>query len=322
MINYRRAINQALEEEMLQDESVFIIGEDVGAEGGTFGLTKGLYHKFGDWRVKDTPISEEGFSGLAVGAAAVGMRPVAEIMFMDFITIAVEQICNQAAKMRYTYGGTVKVPLVICTLCGAGFRAGCHHSQSLESWFMHVPGLKVVMPSTPYDAKGLLKSSIRDDNPVIFMAHKSLLSLKGEVPSKDFTVPLGTADIKRDGSDVTIISAGMMVHTSLKAAARLAEEDGLSVEVLDLRTLSPLDKDAIIKSVSKTSRVVIVQEAVKQMGYGAEVAALLAEEGMDFLDAPIKRVAMPFVPIPVGESEDHLIPSAEEIISTVREITV
>ena len=316
IINYRWAVNNALDEEMKRDSTVFIIGEDVGSAGGTFGLTRGLHEKYGSLRVMDTPISEEGIAGLAVGSAAIGMRPVAEIMFMDFITIAMEQICNQAAKMRYVYGGQVKVPLVVRTLAGTGLRAGCHHSQSLESWFIHVPGLKVVMPSTPYDAKGLLKSAIRDDNPVIFIEHKALLGLKGEVPDDEYLIPLGKADIKKSGHDVTIVATGLMVHRALAAAQQL-EQDGISAEVIDPRTLSPLDTDTIIASVQKTSRLIVVHDAVKPCGFGAEVAALVAEEAIEYLDAPIIRVTTAFTPIPVGEAEDFVIPSDQAIFQAV-----
>jgi len=319
LINIRRAINDALSEEMARDERVFIAGEDVGEQGGTFGLTKGLYDRFGKWRVKDTPLSEDAIAGLAVGAALGGYRPVIEIMFMDFITIAMDQICNQAAKSRYLYGGSVSLPLVVCTLCGTGLRAGGHHSQSLEAWFVHTPGLKVVMPSTPYDAKGLLKSAIRDDNPVIFMEDKSLLSLKGEVPEGEFLVPLGVADIKRKGDHVTVVATAKMVHQCLAAASKLSEE-GIEAEVIDPRTLSPLDSDTILESVRKTNHLVIAHEAPKACGFGAEVAAVVAEEGLDFLDAPIKRVSGPPMPMPFGEIEDLLVPRAEDVISAVREV--
>lgn len=317
-ITYRRAFSQTIEEEMERDDTIFLVGEDVGAQGGTFGLTKGLFSKFGEWRVRDTPISEEGFVGLAVGAAAVGLRPIVEIMFMDFITLAMDEICNQAAKLMYLY--EIKAPIVIYTLYGIGFRAGVHHSQSLESWFMNVPGLKVVMPSTPADLRGLLKSSIRDDNPVIFLLHKSLLRLKEKVRTAEYLIPLGSADIKREGSDVTVITAGLMVHRSLEAADRLSKEDGINIEVIDLRTLSPLDVETIVTSVRKTSRAVIVQEGVKQMGFGAEVAAVISEEAMDWLDAPIKRIATPFIPIPFGHLEEHVVPDVQRIIDSVRDI--
>jgi len=319
-INLRRAINEALKEEMARDQKVFVTGEDVGISGGTFGLTKGLYEEFGEWRVKDTPICEDGFMGLAVGAAMAGYRPVVEIMFMDFIAVAIDQVCNQAAKSRFLYGGNVKVPMVINTLYGTGLRAGGHHSQSLESWFIHTPGLKVVMPATPYDAKGLMKSAIRDDNPVVFMAPKGLLSLNGEVPEEEYTVPLGKADIKRAGNDVTVVATGRMVHTALAAAKQLATE-GIEAEVIDPRTVSPLDKKTILESVQKTNRLVIVHEAPAPCGFGAEVAAVVAEEAIDFLDAPIKRVTFPFMPVPfAGTTEDELVPQPKDVVSAVKEI--
>ncbi|MDO9067675.1 MAG: alpha-ketoacid dehydrogenase subunit beta, partial [Deltaproteobacteria bacterium] len=276
--NFRWAINEAIKEEMERDEKVFVAGEDVGKAGGPFGITKGLYEQFGEWRVKDTPLSEEAIIGLAVGAAMAGYRPVVEIMFMDFIAIAMDQICNQAAKSRYLYGGMVSVPMVIRTLCGTGLKAGGHHSQSLESWFIHTPGLKVVFPSTPHDAKGLLKSAIRDDNPVIFMEHKGLLQLKGEIAEGEFTIPLGVADIKRKGQQATVVATGKMVHTSLGAAKKLAEE-GIEVEIIDPRTLSPLDTETILTSIRKTHHLIVVHEAPKPCGFGAEVAAVVAEEG-------------------------------------------
>lgn len=319
--NFRWAINQAMDEEMARDNKVFLLGEDIAESGGTFGLTKGLYEKYGDWRVKDCPISEEGIMGAAVGAALVGYRPIIDIMFMDFIMIAMEQLVNQAAKTHYLSGGNIKVPLVIRALAGGGFRAGGHHSQTLESWFAHVPGLKVVYPSTPYDAKGMLKASIRDDNPVVFLEHKSLLSLKGDVPEEEYIVPLGKADIKREGKDVTIVAIGRMVHTALTAAEALAEE-GIDAEVIDPRTLLPLDKDTILKSVEKTNRVVVVYEAPKNSGFGSEIAAVISEEAIYDLDAPIKRIAGAFTPIPVGTVEDFLYPTAEKIIAGVKEMLV
>lgn len=318
-LNFRWAINEALREEMERNERVFIAGEDVGKPGGPFGITKGLCEKFGEQRVKDTPLSEEAIIGLAVGAAAAGYRPVAEIMFMDFITIAMDQICNQAAKMRYLYGGKISLPLVIRTLFGTGLRAGGHHSQSLESWFIHTPGLKVVMPSTPYDAKGLLKSAIRDDNPVIFLEHKGLLRIKGDVPEEEFLIPLGVADVKRTGKHATVVATGKLVHTALGAAEQLAG-DGIELEVIDPRTLSPLDKETILNSVRKTNHLIIAHEGPKPCGIGAEISAVVAEEGLDFLDAPIKRLTSPFMPIPFGPLEDVLVPQVNDIIDAVKEI--
>ncbi len=316
-INMRWAIAHALREEMERDERVFIAGEDVEA-GGIFGLTRGLCEQFGEWRVKDTPISEEAICGLAIGAAAAGMRPVVEIMFDDFITIGMDQLCNQAAKMRYFYGEDFKLPFVVRTMCGAGTGAGAHHSQSLEAWFIHTPGLKVVMPSNAYDAKGLLKSSIRDDNPVIFMEQKTLYPLKSEIPDGEYLIPLGQAEVKRTGSEVTVVATGKMVHTALAAAEKLVGE-GIEVEVVDPRTLSPLDEETILASVAKTGRLVVVHEAPKPCGFGAEVAAIVAEKALDYLEAPIKRVTPPFIPVPFGPSESYYIPEDEDIIQAIRE---
>ncbi|MBY0099436.1 alpha-ketoacid dehydrogenase subunit beta [Mesobacillus maritimus] len=318
-INFRWAITHALDEELARDDKVFLVGQDVGESGGVFGLTRGLYEKYGGWRVKDTPISEEGITGLAVGAGMIGHRPVVEIMYMDFISLAIEQLANQAAKTFYVSGGKIKVPMVVRTLAGGGFKAGIHHSQSLESWFTHIPGLKVVYPSTPYDVKGLLKSSIRDDNPVVFIEHKGLFSLKGEVPDEEYTIPLGKADIKREGSDVTIISYGKSVHQSLEAAEALAEE-GICAEVIDLRTLVPLDKETILKSVEKTNRAMVVYEATKESGFGAEVSSIISEELIYDLDAPVRRIAGAFTPIPLGDAEDAHFPTVEEIIKVAKEM--
>jgi len=318
-LTMRAAINEALRQEMRRDSNVYVIGEDVGVFGGCFGVTAGLIDEFGPKRVIDTPITESAIIGNALGAAATGLRPVAEIMFMDFVGVTMDQIYNQAAKMRYMFGGKAKIPMVIRTACGAGGSAAAQHSQSLEAWFMHVPGLKVVAPSTAYDAKGLLISSIRDDNPVIFVEHKFIYDLEGEVPEDTYTVPLGKADVKRQGSDVTIIATMAMVHRALEAAEELSKE-GISVEVIDPRTLQPLDGETIIESVKKTHKVVIVHEAVKFAGPGAEIAAMIAEEAFDYLDAPIKRVAAPFTPVPFSPVlEQEYIPSKEKIIAAVKE---
>ncbi len=318
-LTMRAAINEALRQEMRRDPNVYVIGEDVGVFGGCFGVTAGLIDEFGPERVVDTPITESAIVGNALGAAATGLRPVAEIMFMDFVGVTMDQIYNQAAKMRYMFGGKAKIPMVIRAACGAGGSAAAQHSQSLEAWFMHVPGLKVVAPSTAYDAKGLLISSIRDDNPVIFVEHKFIYDLEGEVPEDAYTVPLGKADVKRQGSDVTIIATMAMVHRALEAAEELSKE-GISVEVVDPRTLQPLDGETIIESVKKTHKVVIVHEAVKFAGPGAEIAAMIAEEAFDYLDAPIKRVAAPFTPVPFSPVlEQEYIPSKEKIIAAVRE---
>jgi pyruvate dehydrogenase E1 component beta subunit len=271
----------------------------------------------------DTPITESAIMGAGAGAAAVGLRPVVEIMFVDFIGVALDQLFNQAAKMRYMFGGKAKIPMVVRTMCGAGLQAAAQHSQSLESWFMHMPGVKVVMPSTAYDAKGLLISSIRDDNPVVFLEHKALYQVKGEkdVPEEAYTIPLGQADIKRQGTDVTIVATAAMVGRSLGAAEKLAAE-GISVEVVDPMTLSPLDEDTILDSVRKTHRLVIVHEEVKFAGSGAEIAAIVAEKAFDYLDAPIQRVAAPFCPVPFsGVLEADFIPSEEKIIAAVKTVT-
>jgi len=318
-LTMRAAINEALRQEMRRDPNVYVIGEDVGVFGGCFGVTAGLIDEFGPKRVIDTPITESAIIGNALGAAATGLRPVAEIMFMDFVGVTMDQIYNQAAKMRYMFGGKAKIPMVIRTACGAGGSAAAQHSQSLEAWFMHVPGLKVVAPSTAYDAKGLLVSSIRDDNPVIFVEHKFIYDLEGEVPEDIYSIPLGKADVKRQGSDVTVIATMAMVHIALEVAEELSKE-GISVEVIDPRTLQPLDGETIIESVKKTHKVVIVHEAVKFAGPGAEIAAMIAEEAFDYLDAPIKRVAAPFTPVPFSPVlEQAYIPSKEKIIAAVKE---
>lgn len=320
-ITYRDALREALREEMLQDETVFVLGEDVGRYWkGAFKVTKGLAEEFGDERVRDTPISESAIIGVATGAAITGMRPIAEIMFGDLSALAMDQIANQAAKLTYMFGGQTKVPLVIRMPFGAGVNVAAHHSQSLEAWFLHVPGLKIAMPSTPYDAKGLLKTAIRDDNPVMFFEHKLLYNIKGPVPEEEYTVPLGVADVKRKGEDVTIVATLYMVHKSLAAAEELGKEE-ISVEVVDPRTLVPLDKQAIIDSVKKTGRIVIVTEDCKTGGVSAEIAAVVAEEAIDYLDAPVKRVAEPDTPIPFSPPlERFVIPDEKKIIGAVKEV--
>jgi len=320
-ITYREALREALREEMKRDPTVFLIGEDIGRYwGGAFKVTKGLAEEFGDERVRDTPISESAIIGVSVGAAITGMRPVAEIMFGDLTALAMDQIANQAAKIRYMFGGQAKVPLVVRTPFGGGVNIAAHHSQSLEAWFMHVPGLYVAVPSTPYDAKGLLKSAIRTDTPVIFCEHKLLYPMEGPVPEEDYTVPFGSADIKKEGSDVTIFATMYMVHKALEAAKEL-EGQGISVEVVDPRTLVPLDKKAIINSVKKTGRIVIVTEDCKTAGVSAEIAAVVAEEALDYLDAPIKRVTTPDVPIPFSPTlEQFVIPDEKRIVKAVKEV--
>ena len=320
-IAYREALREALREEMLRDKRVFLLGEDIGRYwGGAFKVAKGLAEEFGDERVRDTPISESAIIGVAIGAAITGMRPVAEIMFGDLTTLAMDQIANQAAKLRYMFGGQTSVPLVIRTPFGGGVNIAAHHSQCLEAWFMHVPGLYVAVPSTPYDAKGLLKTAIRGENPVIFCEHKLLYPMEGEVPEEDYTVPFGTAAVRREGTDVTIVATLYMAHKALEAAEKL-ENEGVSVEVVDPRTLVPLDKEAIIRSVKKTGRLVVVSEDCKTAGVTAEISAVVAEEALDYLDAPIKRVAAADTPIPFSPPlENFVIPDENRIIKAVKEI--
>jgi len=320
-ITYAEAIREALRQEMRSDERVFLLGEDLGVYGGAFGVTYGLLEEFGEERVRDTPISEAAIVGAAVGAALTGMRPVAEIMFMDFITIAMEELVNQGAKLRFMFGGKAKVPMVLRTAAGAGTGAAAQHSQSLEAWLVHVPGLKVVMPSTPYDAKGLLLASIRDDNPIIFVEHKLLYKTKGPVPEEGYTIPLGVADIKREGKEVTIIATSLLVLRALQAAEELAKE-GIEAEVVDPRTLKPFDADTVNRSVMKTGRALIVHEAPLTGGVGAEIAARIAEgPAFDYLDAPIKRLAGLDIPIPYNPTlEYHTVPQVENIIEAAREL--
>jgi pyruvate/2-oxoglutarate/acetoin dehydrogenase E1 component len=320
-ISFRDALNEALLEEMQRDKTVFLLGEDIGRYWeGAFKVTKGLAKKFGDERVRDTPISESAIIGTAVGAAITGMRPVAEIMFGDLTALAMDQIANQAAKIHYMFGGQVAVPLVVRTPFGGGVNIAAHHSQSLEAWFMHVPGLLVAAPSTPYDGKGLLKTAMRGENPVMFCEHKLLYPVEGEVPEEEYTVPFGVAEIKREGIDVTVVATMFMVHKALEAAKTL-EKEGLSVEVVDLRTLVPLDKEAIKASVRKTGHLVVVSEDCKTAGVTAEIAAVVAEEALDYLDAPIKRVAEPDTPIPFSPPlEKYVIPDEESIVRAIREI--
>ena len=320
-LSYLEAIRETLRQEMQRDERVFIIGEDVGVYGGAFGVTLGLIEELGEERVIDTPISELGIAGAITGAALTGMRPVGEIMFMDFTTLAAEQLVNQAAKIRFMFGGKAKVPFVLRTPAGSGTGAAAQHSQSLENWFVHVPGLKVVMPSTPYDVKGLLLASIRDDNPVIFIEHKLLYKTKGPVPEEPYIIPLGTAEVKREGRDLTIIATSIMVRRSLEAAGQLAHE-GIEVEVVDPRTLKPLDEGTIVRSVIKTGRVLIVHEACRTGGYGGELAAVVAgSEAFDYLDAPIVRLAGRDMPIPYNRTlEYHTVPQVETIVEAARQL--
>lgn len=320
-ITYAQAVCEAIREEMLRDERVFLMGEDIGLHGGTFGTSKGLYAEFGKARIKNTPISEAAIAGAAVGAAMNGCRPVAEIMFIDFATLATDQIINQAAKMRYMFGGKVEVPLVVRTQGGGGKGGAGQHSQSLEAWFCHIPGLKVVMPSTPYDAKGLLKTAIRDNNPVMFIEHKLLYSVRGLVPDEEYTIPLGKASIKRRGRDVTVVATSGMVQKAL-VAAEIMEEGNIDVEVIDPCTLVPLDEETIINSVKKTGKAVIVHEACKRGGFGGELSALIMEKAFDYLDAPVVRVAGADVPVPYSEILERLaLPDEKDILKGIKEIT-
>ena len=321
IITYREAVREAMCEEMRRDESVYFMGEDIGVYCGAFGVSKGMIQEFGPERVRETPISETAFVGAGVGSAITGMRPIVELMFSDFMAVCYDQIINQAAKMHFMFAEKVNVPMVIRTAAGGGTGAAAQHSQSLEQMYCHVPGLKVVVPSTAYDAKGLLKSAIRDNNTVIFLEQKRLYKEKGEVPEKEYTIPLGTADIKRPGTDVSVITYGRMVQMSLQVAEKL-EKEGIDVEVLDLRSLSPLDTQAIIDTAKKTGRVVIVHESVQFAGFGGEIAATIADsEAYCYLDAPIKRVGGLYCPIPFNPIlEANVFPTPERIESAIREI--
>ncbi|MCJ7595438.1 MAG: alpha-ketoacid dehydrogenase subunit beta [Desulfobacterales bacterium] len=323
-LTYLEAINEALHEEMARDERVFAMGEDVAAgymRGGIFGATRNLLERFGPERVYDTPISESGICGCAVGAALMGYRPIVELMFGDFLTLAMDQIVNLAAKMRWCLDGKSGVPIVYRTAYGAGVGAALHHSQSFEAWFAHVPGLKVVLPSTPADAKGLLKAAVRDEDPVIFFEHKYLYrSLKGPVPEEEYVIPIGKADVKRKGEDITIIATGAMVQLALEAADSL-EKKGVQAEVVDPRTILPLDEETILESVKKTGKVVIVHEAPTTGGFGGEIAAIIADKGFDYLDGPIKRVGALFCPIPFSvPMEKFYLPSVEKILDAAKDL--
>ncbi len=320
VLMYREALNQALAEEMRRDPLVFTMGEGIAERGGSYKVTEGLLEEFGPERVLDTPISEASFTGCGVGAALVDTRPVVEILFVDFTGLIMDQIVNQAAKYEFMSGGQGKVPIVLRTQGGAGNGLAGQHSQSLEALFYHIPGLKVVMPSTPYDAKGLLKASIRDDDPVIFIEHKLLYTTKGDVPEDDYIVPLGQADIKRSGDDITLITYSYMTLKCLEAAEALAGE-GISVEVVDLRTLTPLDKETILESVEKTGRAIVVHEAVKRGGIGGDIAAMIMEEAYDDLDGPVMRIGGKNTTIPYNlELEKACVPSVEDIIQGILEM--
>ncbi len=320
-ITYLEAVREALRQEMQQDERVILLGEDIGVYGGAFGVTMGLLQEFGEERVIDTPISELTIAGAAIGAALVGLRPVGEIMFMDFITLASEQLVNQAAKIRFMFGGETSVPMVIRTPAGSGTGAAAQHSQSLENWFVHTPGIKVVAPTSPYDVKGLLIAAIRDPNPVLFIEHKLLYKTKGHVPEESYEIPLGKAEIKRAGKDLTIIATTIMVKRALEAAEKLAAE-GIDVEVVDPRTLKPLDTDTLIQSVIKTGKLLIVHEACKTGGYGGELAGVISEsEAFDYLEAPIVRLAGRDMPIPYNRNlEAHAVPQVDDIIEAARNL--
>lgn len=324
-LNFNQALNEAMRQEMRRDPKVILMGEDVagGADvdhlegdeawGGVLGVTKGLVKEFGRERVLDTPISESGFIGAAVGAAVTGLRPIAEMMFVGFMGVCFDQILNQGAKLRYMFGGKAQVPLVIRTICGGGFRAAAQHSQVLYSLFTHIPGVKTVVPSTPYDAKGLLIASIRDNDLVIFFEDITLGAMKGSVPEEAYEIPFGQADIKREGSDLTIVAIGKMVHHALQAAEEL-QKQGKSVEVIDPRTLSPFDEETVLHSVEKTGRLVIVDESHPRCNMATDIAALVADKGFDFLNAPIKTVSSPHTPVPFSPTlEDHYLPNAAKV---------
>lgn len=319
-LKYREALNEALREELLRDESVFVIGGGIGQRGGSYKVTVGLLDEFGPRRIIDAPISEASFTGAGVGAAITGMRPVVEILFVDFTSLIIDQIVNQAAKYRFMSGGKGRVPMVLRTQGGSGNGLAAQHSQSLEAWYYHVPGLKVVMPSTPYDAKGLLKSAIRDDDPVIFIEHKLLYLTEGPVPQDEYTIELGVGDVKRSGDDVTIVAWSNMVPRALSAAEKLTQV-GIDVEVIDPRTLVPLDKELILESVRKTEHLVIVQEAVRRGGVASDIASIVQAEAFDFLDAPIEIVAGKNTPIPFNvQLERAAVPQEPDIINAVKKV--
>ena len=320
-ITFAEAVKEAMSEEMRRDESVIFMGEDIGVYCGAFGVSRGMIQEFGENRVMDTPISETAFMGCAVGAAITGMRPIVELMFSDFMAVCYDQIMNQAAKMHYMFGGKVNVPMVLRTAAGGGTGAAAHHSQSLENMYAHVPGLKVVMPCTPYDAKGLLKTAIRDSNPVVFLEPKLLYRKKGEVPEEEYTIPFGQADVKRDGRDVSVITYGRTVQMALEVAEKLSKE-GVEVEVLDLRTLVPLDTEAIIRSVRKTHKAVVLHEAVEFGGFGGEIVGTIANsEAFFYLDAPIKRVGALYCPVPFNPKlEAEALPNVARVEAAIREV--
>lgn len=319
-ISYSQALAEGLREEMLRDPSMFLAGEDVGVYGGDFGITRGLQKEFGKKRCFDTPITESLLAGLGVGSAAMGLRPVIEFMFIDFMTCAMDQIVNQAAKMRFMFGGVLKLPLVFRTHFGAGFNAAAQHSQSLESWFVHTPGLYVVAPSTAYDVKGLIKSSVRNDNPVIFLEHIFLYDKKGEVPEEEYTIPIGQAKVRREGKDVTLIGYSNMANLAVKAAETLGQQ-GISAEVIDLRTLKPYDENAILSSVRKTGRVLLLQEAPKLCGVAAEVSAFITENAFSHLKAPVSRLTGYDSPMPFSPPlEKYYLPDVGKIVEQATKV--
>ena len=316
-LTYREAVRDALSRAMREDEDVFIMGEDIAEMGGSMAVTQGMLAEFGPERVRNTPISEMAIVGSGIGAAMQGLRPIVEIMYEDFLTLSMEQLVNQAAKHRTMSGGQLKVPLTVRTQGGAGWSPGAQHAQQVESWFVHVPGLKVVFASTPEDVRGLLWSSIYDDNPVVFFEHRTLYPIKGEVPEELEPIPLGKARVHREGTDVTVVATGRLVHESL-AAAKLAEEQGVSVEVVDPRTLQPLDEEALVESVKKTNRCVVAHEAITRMGFGAEVAAVVQYGAFDWLDAPIERVGAKFTPLPFAPvMEEWVVPHADDVLAAI-----
>jgi pyruvate dehydrogenase E1 component beta subunit len=316
-LSYREAVREALAQAMRKDEDVFVMGEDIAEMGGSMGVTQGMLDEFGPERVRNAPISEMALVGAGIGAAMQGMRPVVEVMYEDFLTLAMEQIVNQAAKHRSMSGGQLKVPLTVRTQGGAGWSPGAQHAQQVEAWFVHVPGLKVVFASTPADVRGLLWSAIYDDNPVVFFEHRTLYGIKEEVPEELEPIPIGQARVHREGDDVTVVATGRLVHESL-AAAKDAEDRGVSVEVVDPRTLLPLDEEAIVESVKKTNRCVVAHEAVARMGVGAEIAALVQERAFDWLDAPIERVGAKFAPIPFAPvMEEYVVPHAKDVVEAI-----
>ena len=319
-ITFAQAINEALAEEMRRDPTVFIIGEDVAEAGTPFKVLSGLVKEFGKERVIDSPISEAGISGIGVGAAMTGMRPVVDIMFGDFITLTMDQLVNQAAKIHYMSGGKLKVPMVLRTTLGATRRSAAQHSQSLHAWLSHVPGLKVVVPSTPHDAKGLLKSAIRDDNPVVFFEDKMMYQQKGPVPADEYTIPLGVADIKRPGNDITLIATSSMVYVAL-SAAELLEKRGISTEVIDVRTTVPLDKQTIVESAKKTSRAIVIDEGYERYGVTAEIASVIADGAFYYLDTPVKRMGAMDVPVPFSPVlEDQTVPTPEGVAQMAKQL--